>query len=167
MKTVIIIPSRLSATRLPGKPLLKINGLSIISHVVRKAKNANIGEVYVATEDEEILNDVKKNGGQAIITSKNHKTGTDRICEALDKLKKPNIELVLNIQGDEPLMNIEDIKKEVAKEKVGTIALHYTPENSSLEVIKAYTKNSHSNKIIAEVDIMNLLVERFFMQLQT
>ena len=110
MKTLIIIPSRLSATRLPGKPLLKINGLSIISHVVRKAENANIGEVYVATEDEEILNDVKKNGGQGIITSKNHKTGTDRICEALDKLKKSNIELVMIVQGDEPLMNIEDIK---------------------------------------------------------
>ena len=51
MKTLIIIPSRLSATRLPGKPLLKINGLSIISHVFKKAKQANIGEVYVATED--------------------------------------------------------------------------------------------------------------------
>ena len=60
MKTVIIIPSRLSATRLPGKPLLKINGLSIISHVVKKAKNANIGEVYVAAEDQEIIDDVKK-----------------------------------------------------------------------------------------------------------
>ena len=55
MKTLIIIPSRLSATRLPGKPLLKINGLSIISHVFKKAKQANIGEVYVAAEDKEII----------------------------------------------------------------------------------------------------------------
>ena len=70
MKTLIIIPSRLSATRLPGKPLLKINGLSMISHVFKKAEKANIGEVVVATEDQEIMDDVKKNGGQAILTQK-------------------------------------------------------------------------------------------------
>ena len=69
MKTLIIIPSRLSATRLPGKPLLKINDISIISHVFNKAKEANIGEVIVAAEDQEIVNDVKNNGGNAILTS--------------------------------------------------------------------------------------------------
>ena len=83
MKTLTIIPSRMSATRLPGKPLLKINGLSIISHVFKKAIEANIGEVFVATEDQEIVNDVVENGGNAILTSRNHKTGTDRIYEAL------------------------------------------------------------------------------------
>ena len=110
MKTLIIIPSRLSATRLPGKPLLKINGLSIISHVFKKAEKANIGEVVVATEDVEIMDDVKQNGGQAILTEKEHKTGTDRIYEALQKLNYKNIDLIMNLQGDEPLMNIEDIK---------------------------------------------------------
>ena len=79
MKTLVIIPSRLSATRLPGKPLLKINGLSIISHVFKKAEEANIGEVIVATGDQEIIDDVKKNGGQAILTNNQHQTGTDRI----------------------------------------------------------------------------------------
>ena len=74
MKTLIIIPSRLSATRLPGKPLLKINNLSIISHVFRRAQEANIGEVFVATEDQEIADDVIKNGGNAVLTNKNHKT---------------------------------------------------------------------------------------------
>ena len=58
MKTLVIIPSRMSATRLPGKPLLKINGLSIISHVSKKAEEANIGDVIVATEDQEIIDDV-------------------------------------------------------------------------------------------------------------
>ena len=110
MKTLIIIPSRLSATRLPGKPLLKINGLSIISHVFKKAEEANIGEVVVATEDLEIIDDVKKNGGQAILTEKKHKTGTDRIYEALKKLNNTNAELIMNLQGDEPLMNIEDLR---------------------------------------------------------
>ena len=110
MKTLIIIPSRLSATRLPGKPLLKINGLSIISHVFKKAEDANIGEVVVATEDVEIMDDVKKNGGQVILTKKKHKTGTDRIYEAFQKLDYKNIDLIMNLQGDEPLMNIDDIR---------------------------------------------------------
>ena len=73
-KTLILIPSRLSASRLPNKPLLKINGRSIISQVVKRAKESKLGKVYVATEDIEILNEVKKNGGQAIITSNKHKT---------------------------------------------------------------------------------------------
>ena len=99
----------MSATRLPGKPLLKINGLSIISHVFRKAQEANIGEVFVATEDQEIIDDVTKNGGKAILTSKNHKTGTDRIYEALKKANIKNFDLIMNLQGDEPAINIEDI----------------------------------------------------------
>ena len=110
MKTLIIIPSRLSDTRLPGKPLLKINGLSIISDVFKKAEDVNIGEVVVATEDVEIMDDVKKNGGQVILTEKKHKTGTDRIYEALQKLDYKNIDLIMNLQGDEPLMNIDDIR---------------------------------------------------------
>ena len=88
MKTLVIIPSRMSATRLPGKPLLKINGKSIISHVFKRAESAEIGEVVVATEDIEIVNDIKNNGGNVILTSKNHKTGTDRIFVALNLLKK-------------------------------------------------------------------------------
>ena len=110
MKTLVIIPSRLSATRLPGKPLLKINGKSMISHVFKKAEEANIGEVIVATEDQEIVDDVKKNGGQAILTEKQHKTGTDRIYEALQKFNTTDIDLVMNLQGDEPLMSLEDIR---------------------------------------------------------
>ena len=127
MKTLIIIPSRLSASRLPGKPLLKINGLSIISHVFKKAVQADIGEVYVAAEDQEIIDDVKNNGGQAIFTSNKHKTGTDRILEALKKLGKSDIQLVMNLQGDEPLIDIEDIKnlkKRMIENKseIGTLA---------------------------------------------
>ena len=87
MKTLVIIPSRLSAKRLPGKPLLKINDISIISHVFKKAEEANIGEVVVAAEDQEIIDDVRQNGGQAILTKNSHKTGTDRIYEALQKFK--------------------------------------------------------------------------------
>ena len=149
MKTLILIPSRMSATRLPGKPLLKINGISIISHVMRRAQRANIGEVYVATEDEEILEDVKKNGGQGILTSNEHKTGTDRIYEALKKLDNPNVELVMNLQGDEPLMNIEDLRhlhNQMTKTKLelGTLASNIKNKKlySNPNVVKVVTKKS-------------------------
>jgi len=108
-KTLILIPSRMAATRLPGKPLLKINNLSIVSHVFKRAEEANIGEVIVATEDQEILEDVLKNGGKAILTGRSHKTGTDRIFEAYKKLDFKNIDYVLNLQGDEPNINKDDI----------------------------------------------------------
>ena len=108
-KTLILIPSRLSASRLPNKPLLKINGKSIISLVVDRAKRSKLGEVIVATEDNKILIDVKKNGGKAIITSNKHKTGTDRIYECLTKLRSKNIDYIINLQGDEPNIDINDL----------------------------------------------------------
>ena len=99
----------MAATRLPGKPLLKINNLPIISHVFKKAEEANIGEVVVATGDQEIFKNVIENGGRAILTIKNHKTGTDRIYEAYEKLELKNIDYILNLQGDEPDINKDDI----------------------------------------------------------
>jgi 3-deoxy-manno-octulosonate cytidylyltransferase (CMP-KDO synthetase) len=108
-KTLILIPSRMAATRLPGKPLLKINNLSIISHVFKRAEEANIGEVVVATDNLEILKDVEKNGGKGILTNSEHKTGTDRIFEAYKKLDPTNIDYVLNLQGDEPNIKKNDI----------------------------------------------------------
>ena len=149
MKTLVIIPSRLSASRLPGKPLLKINGLSIISHVYKKALEADIGEVFVAAEDQEIVEDVRKINGEAILTSTNHKTGTDRIYEALVKLGRTDIELVMNLQGDEPLMNIEDIQNlnsqmVQTKYDLGTLAAKIS-DNKILEnqdIVKVITKES-------------------------
>ena len=108
-KTLILIPSRMAATRLPGKPLLKINNLSIISHVFKRAEEANIGEVVVATGDQEILEDVVKNGGKAVLTQNDHKTGTDRIFEAYKKLDLENVDYIFNLQGDEPDINKDDI----------------------------------------------------------
>ena len=149
MKTLTIIPSRLSATRLPGKPLLKINGLSIISHVFRKAKEANIGEVVVATEDQEILDDVIQNGGRAIITSNNHKTGTDRIYEAFKKLDIRDVDLIMNLQGDEPAINIDDIislnkKMSVYTSQMGTLAANIKNDNDleNENIVKVITKKN-------------------------
>ena len=149
MKTLVIIPSRLSASRLPGKPLLKINGLSIISHVYKKAQEANIGEVFVAAEDQEIIEDVKKNGGEAILTNNNHKTGTDRIYEAFVKLGRTDIDLIMNLQGDEPLMNIEDIQKLnkhmiQTKRDLGTLAAKINNKRvfENHDIVKVITEES-------------------------
>ena len=109
-KTIIIIPSRIAASRLPRKPLLKINNLAMISHVVKKAQEARIGEVYVATDDQEISNEVKSIGGTAILTSAHHKTGTDRIFECYKKLKLFDVEYIINLQGDEPLIDKKEIR---------------------------------------------------------
>ena len=108
-KTIILIPSRMSASRLPGKPLLKINDLPIISHVFNKAKKTNIGKVVVCTEDDEILKEVKRNGGEAILTSNKHKSGSDRIMEGFKKLGIDNVDYILNLQGDEPNIDENDI----------------------------------------------------------
>ena len=110
-KSIILIPSRLGATRLPNKPLLKINNKSIIMHVYEKAIECGIGDVFVTTCDEEIISEVEKNGGKSILTSKDNNTGTDRIAEALDKIKLENeVDYIINLQGDEPLIDISDIK---------------------------------------------------------
>ena len=153
MKTLVIIPSRLSASRLPGKPLLKINGLSIISHVYKKAQEANIGEVFVAAEDQEIIEDVKKNGGEAILTNNNHKTGTDRIYEAFVKLGRTDIDLIMNLQGDEPLMNIEDIQKLnkhmiQTKRDLGTLAAKINNKKvfENHDIVKVITEESLDDK---------------------
>ena len=149
MKTLIIIPSRMSATRLPGKPLLKINGLSIISHVSKKAEEANIGDVIVATEDQEIIDDVRSNGFNAILTSNKHKTGTDRIHEALKKSNIRDVDLIMNLQGDEPAIDIQDIVKLNDKmlknpSNIGTLAATIK-DNKNLRnenIVKVITENT-------------------------
>ena len=99
----------MSASRLPGKPLLKINGISIIQHVYNKAKATNLGKVYVATEDAEIQTEIEKNGGNSIMTSKNHQTGTDRIFEAVEKIKV--IDILVNNAGTNFPEPFEKIKQ--------------------------------------------------------
>ena len=151
-RTIILIPSRLSATRLPRKPLLKINGVSIISHVVRKAKEADIGEVYVATEDKEILDDVHLNKGKAILTSNKHKTGSDRIFECFEKLDLKNIDYIINLQGDEPNIDINDLKHlnkltTVNKPEISTLGSEIIDKNSlnNENIVKVITDNKITN----------------------
>ena len=152
-KTLILIPSRMSAARLPGKPLLKINDLSIISHVVNKAKRSKIGRVVVCTEDQSILDDVIKNGGEAILTGNHHKSGTDRIFEGFTKLNIKDVDYILNVQGDEPSINEEDIVKLndmmiKSNSSIGTLGAEINDKNFFLDenIVKVTTNEKLDNK---------------------
>jgi 3-deoxy-manno-octulosonate cytidylyltransferase (CMP-KDO synthetase) len=107
---VILIPARMAATRLPGKPLADIAGLPMIVHVVRRAEAAAVGPVIVATDSPEIDAAVRKAGGQAIMTRSDHASGSDRIFEALGKVDPAgNAQIVVNVQGDLPTLQATDI----------------------------------------------------------
>ena len=98
----------MAASRLKGKPLLEINNVPIICHVLNKAKETGL-EAIVATEDKEIVTAIEQNGGGKVVLTGNHKTGTDRIFEAFKKLKIKNVDYILNLQGDEPMIDPKDI----------------------------------------------------------
>ena len=103
-KTVIIIPSRLDAARLPNKPLELINNKEMVLHVYEAAKKTN-SEVFIATPDKKIIDVVNQNNGKAILTSINHQTGTDRVYEVFKDHLNSEPNLIINLQGDMP--NIE------------------------------------------------------------
>ena len=104
-----LIPSRLNSIRLKEKPLLMIDGLPIIVHTFKRAQlSKKLDEVIVCCDDKKIIDVVENNGGKAILTSKKHKNGTERIYEVAKKLKA---KLIVDIQGDEPLVDPRDIDK--------------------------------------------------------
>ena len=105
MKTIGLIPARYKSTRFPGKPLELIEGLPMFAHVYFRSRLANLDESYICTDSYEILNKAKELKIPAILTSKNHKNGTDRCGEAVKKLSLNNSNLIINIQGDEPLIS--------------------------------------------------------------
>lgn len=107
MRFIAIIPARYASTRFPGKPLAEMNGKSMIQRVYEQVKRS-IQDVYVATDDERILEAVECFGGKAIMTSTSHRSGTDRCNEAYNKIGQ-TFDVVLNIQGDEPFIFPEQI----------------------------------------------------------
>ena len=109
--TAIIIPTRLAAARFPNKPLVEINNIPMILHVLNKAKEAKVGEVFVATPDKKIFDIVNNNGGNAILTKKNHPSGSDRVYEVYSEKIKNNVDLIINLQGDMPNINPNNIIK--------------------------------------------------------
>ena len=161
-KTIILIPSRLAATRLPNKPLLKINNVSIINHVYQKAKSSKIGDVYVATGDKEIFEEVRKIDGKCVLTKKDHKTGTDRIFEAYQKLEIKDVDYIINLQGDEPMIDIEDIKnlnKNTIKNnsEIATLACKIKDKNilNKSDIVKVITDKKISKEDMSTANIFS------------
>jgi len=145
--TAIIIPSRLAAERFPNKPLEKINNLPMIVHVINRAKESQVGEVFVATPDDKIFDIVKENGGQPIMTKNDHLSGSDRIYEAYSNKLNENIDLIINLQGDMPNIKPSSISKleKLMREKkceIGTLA----------SVLKSKDEINDPNVVKVEVD---------------
>lgn len=140
MPAIIIIPARYASTRFPGKPLCPLSGKPLIRHVYERSKQAKSAlEVFVATDNKLIYDAVEGFGGKAIMTSGGHPSGTDRIAEAVEKLQGSRVkgqgskykiqdtDIIVNVQGDEPMINpqmIDDVIKLMDDERasIGTLA---------------------------------------------
>jgi 3-deoxy-manno-octulosonate cytidylyltransferase (CMP-KDO synthetase) len=104
MDFVVVIPARYASTRLPGKPLLDIAGKPMVVHVAERAKASGALEVWVATDDERVLKAASEHGYCCLMTAASHSSGTDRIAEVATKRHWPDQTIVVNVQGDEPLI---------------------------------------------------------------
>ena len=146
MKTICIIPARYSSTRLPGKPLKDICGKPMICRVYERAKNSKLAdEIIVATDDERIFQAVEKNSGRAMMTRADHKTGTDRLAEVAEKF--PDAEVIVNVQGDEPLIEaslIDELIEQFADEnlQMATVATELFDEEEM--------KNPNNVKVVID-----------------
>jgi 3-deoxy-manno-octulosonate cytidylyltransferase (CMP-KDO synthetase) len=156
-RILVLIPARMAATRLPGKPLLDIGGLPMIVHVLRRAEEAQIGRVAVATDTPEIAAAVKAHGGEVVMTRADHPSGSDRIYEAMTILDpEGKAEIVVNLQGDFPTIspgNIRDVLPPLADPAVdiATLAslIHTAEEDQAPSVVKAVGSPIGPNRLRA------------------
>lgn len=152
MKFTAVIPARYASTRFPGKPLAMLGGKTVIQRVYEQAA-CMLSEVYVATDDERILSAVEAFGGRAVMTRTDHKSGTDRIEEAVEKIeehrknKEERGDVIINIQGDEPFVQPSQIKTLMAlfdnpETQIGTLGKPF----ESMEAVQ----NPNSPKIVTD-----------------
>ncbi|OGI03141.1 MAG: 3-deoxy-manno-octulosonate cytidylyltransferase [Candidatus Melainabacteria bacterium GWF2_37_15] len=146
MKTAIIIPARFASTRLPGKPLIKVKGKPIIQWVYEKSKQSKLAtSVIVATDDERIFEAVRGFGGEAVMTADTHQSGSDRIAEVVRN--NPEIEIAVNVQGDEPLIDPVSIDKainELENADISTLIREITDKDEipNPNLVKVVTDNN-------------------------
>lgn len=148
MRFVGIIPARYASQRFPGKPLAILGGKTVIQRVYEQVGKV-LDDVYVATDDDRIKNTVEGFGGKAIMTSPNHKSGTDRIEEAVEKIGG-DFDVVINIQGDEPFIHESQIKElcacfDDADTQIATLGKPFTAE-MGMEALE----NPNSPKIVVD-----------------
>ena len=152
MKFTAVIPARYASTRFPGKPLAMLGGKTVIQRVYEQAASV-LSDVYVATDDERILSAVEAFGGRAVMTRTDHKSGTDRIEEAVEKIEKQGMDkegqgdVIINIQGDEPFVQPSQIKTLMAlfddpETQIGTLGKRF----ESMEAVQ----NPNSPKIVTD-----------------
>ena len=154
MKYIAIIPARYASTRFPGKPLAVLGGKTVIQRVYEQVKSV-LDEVYVATDDERILQCVERFGGRAVMTRADHKSGTDRIEEAVEKIEAGGMSreddeelVVINVQGDEPFIQPSQVETlmhlfDEPSTQIGTLGKPF----ESLEAVR----NPNSPKIVTDV----------------
>jgi 3-deoxy-manno-octulosonate cytidylyltransferase (CMP-KDO synthetase) len=154
---LVLIPARMAATRLPGKPLLDIAGLPMIVHVLRRAEAAQIGRVAVATDTAEIASVVTAHGGEAVMTRPDHPSGSDRIYEALCQIDpRGEIEAIINLQGDLPTIPPQDVRAALALLEnpgvdIGTLAaeIRRDEEHTNPSVVKLVGSPSGDKRLRA------------------
>lgn len=148
MKFVGIIPARYASQRFPGKPLAILGGKPVIQRVYEQVKTV-LDDVYVATDDDRIFKTVESFGGKAVMTSPNHKSGTDRIEEAIEKIDG-DFDVVINIQGDEPFIQKSQIEElcrcfDDENTQIATLGMPFT-EQLGLAALE----NPNSPKIVVD-----------------
>ena len=146
MKFMAIIPARYASTRFPGKPLAVLGGKTVIQRVYEQASSV-LSEVYVATDDERIYQCVESFGGRAVMTRTDHKSGTDRIQEAVEKIGT-DADVIINVQGDEPFIQPSQVETlmhlfDASETQIGTLGKPF----ESLEAVE----NPNSPKIVTDV----------------
>jgi 3-deoxy-manno-octulosonate cytidylyltransferase (CMP-KDO synthetase) len=148
-----IIPARYASTRFPGKPLALIHNKPMIQHVYERAKESDLDDVFVATDDERIEKAVASFGGKVIMTGTHHASGTDRCAEAAQMLNLKNTDFIINIQGDEPFIRKEEINLlihliENPKVQIATLAKHITTEEELNNPNKVKVVFTHSKQAL-------------------
>lgn len=136
-KFSVIIPARYESTRFPGKPLRNIAGSPMIQHVYQRAIESGAETVVIATDDERIAETARKFGAQVCMTSSQHTTGTDRIAEAIDQLHLEDSHIVVNLQGDEPLMPptlIHQVAEDLSINESASVSTLGVPINTAREL---------------------------------
>lgn len=145
MKYIAVIPARFASTRFPGKPLAVLGGKTVIQRVYEQVSNV-LDEVYVATDDERIREAVASFGGRAVMTRTDHKSGTDRIQEAVEKIGT-DADVVINVQGDEPFIQPSQVETlmhlfDEPETQIGTLGKRF----ESMEAVE----NPNSPKIVTD-----------------
>ena len=162
MKTIIVIPARMGSTRFPNKPMALIDGVPMIARVWEKAKDADIGSVIVACCEKEVFDFIQSIGGKAIMTNPSLPSGTDRVFNAISVLAETDhFDSIINLQGDMPIINPQDIKKVneplIQGFDIGTLVTNISTEEEKEEnITKAKINWIKKNQLGEALDFYKL-----------